>query len=281
MKKCFLAVFCCILLLCACQKKPVLQTAETQSETSAAILSTTSNVITESSTFLETGETTTTVNWSVIVDPSPAAMAAFNIVLMSDPVLIRWKDIIEESLTNQVFTEYKDENGNWIPKYMDYIAVEIEVLECYIDDRPGTLDGDSNFPGYSVPYAMRFIWIPYSAIDLVTEGEQAIVIPEEFDIDAARVNWRYKGYPDGWYVFQAADIWHGEESTYPNIIPIVDGTLRLQKQEDQRWSLNIQDFFYYNGWLQIKQLDLPQFGDGMTLEDFSKMMEIVKEYGTR
>ena len=200
---------------------------------------------------------------------------------MSDPVLIRWKDIIEESLTNQVFTEYKDENGNWIPKYMDYIAVEIEVLECYIDDRPGTLDGDSNFPGYSVPYAMRFIWIPYSAIDLVTEGEQAIVIPEEFDIDAARVNWRYKGYPDGWYVFQAADIWHGEESTYPNIIPIVDGTLRLQKQEDQRWSLNIQDFFYYNGWLQIKQLDLPQFGDGMTLEDFSKMMEIVKEYGTR
>lgn len=57
----------------------MLQTAETQSETSAAILSTTSNVITESSTFLETGETTTTVNWSVIVDPSPAAMAAFNI----------------------------------------------------------------------------------------------------------------------------------------------------------------------------------------------------------
>ena len=272
----FLTTIYCIFALSSCTILPAEQTAIVTTDIPATSLSSPTDTDYENTVDLETTDTTEVTY--LAIDYPPEYYGANRIMLLLDPLLIRWKDIVEESVTNQICAGKKNENGEWVHQYMDFIAVEIEVLHAYIHDNPeNVMRDDPSLPGLFSPKVLHYIWIPYSFIDQIVEGEQAVVMLQEFYPDPERMGWKHLS---AGHIFQASNDGEMTENTYPSIIPVVNGRLHLQKEDHQVWSYPVGDLFLYNEWVEMFSFNAPLFGDGMTLEDFSKMMEIVKEYGT-
>ena len=132
----FLTALYCIFALSSCAILPAEQTAIVTTDIPATSLSAPTDTDYENTVDLETTDTTEVTY--LVIDYPPEYYGANNIMLFLDPLLIRWKDIVEESVTNQICAGKKNENGEWVYQYMDFIAVEIEVLLPVHTDSSGT-----------------------------------------------------------------------------------------------------------------------------------------------
>jgi len=224
----------------------------------------------------------TTEETYLFIDYSAEHYAPYNIMDYLDPLLIRWDDIIEDSVTTQPYISVKDENGNWVVHDMDFIAVKVTILKAYIDthpylqhqveDRPDQLDLFTN-------ERFRHVWIPCQYLDMVTEGEQAIVMLQQFYADTKQMPKKLVSVINAVPAFYHAFDFNMNVNAHPSIIPIANGALQLRKEEQQPWCHEILLLHWYNGWLDEEKItDAPRFRDGMTLEEFAELMAFVVGY---
>lgn len=221
----------------------------------------------------------------ILIDYTEEHYAPYHIMNYFDPLLIRWDDIIEDSVTTQPYLSFKDENGNWVVHDMDFIAVKVTILKAYIDthpylqhqveDRPDQLDLFTN-------ERFRHVWIPCQYLDMVTEGEQAIVMLQAFDADMDLMPKRLASVVNAYPPFYHAFDLNMNPEAHPSMIPITNGALQLRKDEEQPWCYEIQLLQLYNGWLDEEKItDAPLFRDGMTLEEFDQMIDLIRQYVKR
>lgn len=214
----------------------------------------------------------------VIIDYTAEHYAPYDIMDYLDPLLIRWDDIIEDSVTNQSYNAVKDENGNWVLQYMDYIAVKVTVLKAYIDTHPYPQSQVENRPEYQNLFSaenFQYVWVPCQYLNYVTEGEQAIVMLQDFDPQLDSMPKKLSSTVKITKFYQAFDS-DMQGKAYPSIIPVLDNKLQLHKEDEQVWSHELYLLMLYNSWLEeVKIDDAPLFRDGMTLEEFDQMIELV------
>jgi hypothetical protein len=170
-------------------------------------------------------------------------------VQMHNIMVVRWGDIIESS--RKLRTVHYD-YVNKQPIYeIEMVAVKIEIIDFlhnpdYLEER------------FSNP-----IWVPASDLDMVVEGEYAIVFPWDFEFYHLTVC--------------SPKLWSNHDLS-TNIIPIIDGQLHPQKKDTQVWSREISELFDFTTWAKEKGVDVPLFEDGMALSDFREMMDYILSY---
>ena len=96
----FLTALYCIFALSSCAILPAEQTAIVTTDIPATSLSAPTDTDYENTVDLETTDTTEVTY--LVIDYPPEYYGANSIMLFLDPLLIRWKDIVEESVTNQI-----------------------------------------------------------------------------------------------------------------------------------------------------------------------------------
>ena len=250
MKKILICILCLssVLLFSSCSDQTDIPAQTESSTTCHTEETTTSLAVTESTssqTILEsTQRPLVTTHTGGRQDPQAIATLKSNNIL-----IVRWRDIIESS--RKLRTVHYD-YVNKQPIYeIEMVAVKIEIIDflhnpAYLEER------------FSNP-----IWVPASDLDMVVEGEYAIVFPWDFEFYHLTVC--------------SPKLWSNHDLS-TNIIPIIDGQLHPQKKDTQVWSREIRALSDFNTWAKEKGVDVPLFEDGMALSDFREMMDYILSY---
>ena len=264
------------LIFCSCGTVTTVQTTNTSESTrTAESENTTQEGVQEtdhSSTATETEAFTDGVGWY-----PRESIQDINILT------VRWGDAIPESRYEYYWGGGKDENGNTVPLLTGMTAVKVEVLKVWNQAEYITRN-NGHTPTFSFS-EITYLWVDDGTLSEIQTGSIAIVFPYAHN---PKIQQNYDFTPFYQYLFMDGSqdysvILHDTvgKPVKGNVFPIVDGKIQITKSDSVSWSMQVNSFLRYNELLDSEQSATPRFRDGMTLEEFDQMIDLITQYVKR
>jgi len=180
---------------------------------------------------------------------------------------VRWGMPVEGSRYEQLFHTVTHEPGNAQTVPMGMTCVEVEVVKVWNERY-----GDINVP-YREFSDMTHLWVDDRTLSMIPKGGLAIVFPVFLDANPApgedfdRVfDYLFLGAVPGFTVKEYA------YECRSNVFPIAEGRIQIQKTQTEQWSPTVESLLTYNQLLDRDNSAIPRFADGMTLEEFERLV---------
>jgi len=276
-----ICLFLSLLALISCQQS--IQPITPPTSSTSDIVTTASADNTETKAAI-VSQTTSAAVKEPHTDGTPSAFEPGHTILGAYIYTVRWGNVLEndvfpmkwDDMTGEDGKAVTDENGSAMYHVVDLVAVEVEVLEIFQDLRgAGEQLRRSNY-----------LWVPTDTLSSIVHGETALVFAFDFDFAIAGDSTEelsaltMKELGSGYATISKLDKNQGEHAG--NLFPIKDGRIRVEKQPDQQWEATTDAFFEWNDIVnEIYDTATPRFRDGMTLEEFDQMIDLILQYVKR